>query len=484
MGTPNLISLLRSFTKEELKEFGKFVRSPYFNTHKDLVNYYTLLKANYPGFNHPEFTKEDIFRKVYPGKKFSNRDLLKLNSRMNHLGNEFLKLRADKFSDDYKLLGEFLNRNLGKQFSTLYKSLSNFVDNESEIDNLIFVRKIYLESALIRYNMNRDRQRQICGEIVERGNYIAYQSLLWIMIQLRDMKANYNSFNYPFENSVAYHFIKSIDLESLINGIVYENNRLGRYLKYYISCILINTHPDNEKYFEEFRSSFRTVFDEVSKMEKNNYLARLQTFVMKHIQAGNMKYCEVLIEGYKYYFTNTDIFENSIIPVPPFRNAVLLADYLGNREFFDELADKYSLMLNPDLVEDTRNLCFAYKCFTNKEYGKCLEYLRKFSFRYPPHKTDIKHLLLKVFYETGELDSFFAHCDSFRHYLGKNKNITELNKQKYFSLLNLAAKIYDLRLSGDKNGAHELGTEINEGKYDLYYFDKRWVLDKLSEITG
>ena len=142
MGTPNLISLLRSFSKDEFKEFGKFVRSPYFNTHKDLVNYYIFLKTYFPSFNQQAFTKENAFRKVYPERKFSNREMLKMNSRMNQLGNEFLKTRSENFTDDFKLLGEYLKRNLGKQYNALYKTLADYVNNESEIDNLIFVKKI------------------------------------------------------------------------------------------------------------------------------------------------------------------------------------------------------------------------------------------------------------------------------------------------------------------------------------------------------
>jgi hypothetical protein len=482
MGTPNLVSLLRTFSKEEFKEFGKFVRSPYFNTHRDLMDYYSFLKLNYPDFSQPSFSKEVIFRKIYPGRKFSNPEMLKLNSRMNQLGNEYLKSKAERFTDDFKLLGEYLKRNLGKQFITLYKNLSSFIDNQSEIDNLIFVKKIYLESSFIRYNMNRDSQKQICSDIVKRGNYFAYQSLLWIMIQLRDMKANYNSFNYPFEESAAFHFIKSIDLEKLINGIKYEDNRLGRYLKYYISCILITLHPDNEKYFDEFRNSYRNIHDGISNMEKNNYLARLQTYIMKHIQAGNMKYLDILTEAYKYYFDNSDIFENNTIPVPPFRNAVLLSDFTGNDKFLDELTDVYSAKLNPELIEDSRKLCLAYRNFSGKDFSGCLNHLRKFSFRYLPHKTDVKHLLLKIFYEKKDMDSFFAHCDSFRHYLGKNKSLTTQSKSKYITLLNLSVKMYDISLSNGKNEAFIICSEVESDKYDLYYFDKRWVISKLKEI--
>jgi hypothetical protein len=482
MYSSNLVSLLKTFSKEEFKIFGKFIRSPFFNTRKDIVRYYIYLKKFYPAFSKQCFTKYNIYSHVYPGRKFSNGEFLKLNSSLNQLGLEFLKHKPDRFKDDFNIMNELVDRNLGKQFLSVYKNLNDYIDNESGMDSLVFVSKINLESILIRYYMNRDRQIDICGEIIKRGNYFAYQSLLWIMIQLRDMTTNFNAFNYPYKESNSFKFIESVNLEKFISEIKYEDNRLGRYLKYYLYCLMIYLHPENENYFEQFKRSFKNIFDEVNRLEKNNYLARMQSYVMKHFQQENMNYVKELLDTYKFFFSRKGIFENDIIPVPPFRNSVMLALYNKDYAFVNELLEVHSKRLNEDLREDSVKLCLAHLYFNRKEYQNVFDILRMLNYRYPTHKLDVKLLLLKTYFENGDFDLLISFSDSFRHFLANNKKLSESHKKQFCSLISLTNNICTMKLKDNRDELKKLRNELTENKFDLIAFDKIWLLEKIDEI--
>jgi len=478
MKSSNLVTLFNSFSKEEFKEFGKFVRSPYFNTHKDVIRYYTILKKYYPSFN---LFKEAVFEAVYPGRKFNNGEFLKLNSRFYRLGLEFLKCQPDNFDDEFKLLEIFIDRDQRKQFHSLYKKLNDYIDNEYELDKMIFVKKISLITALIRFHMNKDEQKKVCNSVIKRGNFFAYQSLLWIMIQLRDMTANFNAYNYEFEDSPGYKYIKSIDLEKIITSLEFENNRLGRYLKYYSYCLMIMLHPDNVNYFEQFKKAFQNIFKEVNPLEKNNYLARLQSYVMNHIQSGNLKYIPELLEAYKFFFDLKNVFENNIIPVPPFRNCLALALYAKDTNLLNELAEKYSGRIYPDYREDTRNLARAYLNFVLKKYDAVLECTNKFAFKYPPYKLDIKHLILKVYFESGDYEPFLLLTDSFRHFINNSKSISEKSKAKYYNFITIVNNIFTLKIDNKTNGFKEILIELHGNKNDLFELDRLWLLEMIQK---
>lgn len=480
MYSSSLILLLKTFSKEEFRDFGKFARSPYFNKHKDITRYYAYLKKFHPSFNNKNFTQENIFQHVYPGRPYRNNEFLKLNSAMNHLGNEFLKIRDDTFFRNFHLLTQLVDRNLGKQFRTLYNKLNDYLDNEVELDNLVFIKKIYLETTLIRYNMNRDRQKEICSDIIKRGNYFAYQALMWIMIQGRDMRANYNAFNYEYKESAAYKFISSVNIEKLVNDIEFEDNRLGRFLKYYVSCMMITLHSENEKYFRMFKDSFETVYDEVNRLEKNNYLARLQTYVNRRIQHGDMKYVNELLNAYKFFFDKNGIFENDFIPMPPFRNSIPVALYAKDYGFINDLIEKYSERLYPDYRQDTKNLCRAYMSFEQKNYDAVMDSLKIFSYKYPQHKIDVKHLLLLTYYGMGNFDRLQSHIDSCRHFITNNRTISENAKIKYHEFINLVSQLNIIR---SNNKTEHLDPIINNiDKYNLYIFDKIWIKQQAEEL--
>jgi hypothetical protein len=483
MYTSNLVSLLKTFSKEEFKNFGKFVRSPFFNTRKDIVRYYIYLKKFYPSFNRECFTKQNIFSHVYPGRKFNNGEFLKLSSSLTQLGLEFFNNKPDRIKDDLKILGELVDRNLAKQFLSVYKNLDSYIENKAEMDSLIFVSKINLESVLIRYFMNKDKQVDICGEIIKRGDYFSYQSLLWIMIQLRDMTTNFNSFNYPYEDSNSYKFIKSIDLEKMISEIRYEDNRLGRYVKYYLYSLLIYLHPGNENYFVQFKQSFQNIYADVNRLERNNYLARMQSFVMKHFQNGNTRYIPELLETYKFFFSTKGIFENDIIPLPPFRNCTLLASFIKDYDFLNKLIDVYSKKLHPDSSEDSVKLCLAYIYFGKKDYPNVFDILKMLNYRYAVHKLDVRILLLKTYFENGDFDYLISYSDSFRHFLINNKKISENHRKQFCGLISLTNHICSLKLKNDTDELKKLKNEIVENKFPLLVFDKLWLIEKIEEIT-
>lgn len=66
-------------SKQELREFRKFVRSPFHNNRKDVIRYYDALKKYSPEFNIDEIAKEDIFHKLYPGKKYDPNTIVLLS---------------------------------------------------------------------------------------------------------------------------------------------------------------------------------------------------------------------------------------------------------------------------------------------------------------------------------------------------------------------------------------------------------------------
>ena len=95
MVNTKLVEILKTFSKDEFKEFEKFIRSPYFNKGRNLVPFYKALKSFHPEFINQNFTTEFIFKKIHPDLKFESKKseniLRVLSSEMLYLGKEFIK---------------------------------------------------------------------------------------------------------------------------------------------------------------------------------------------------------------------------------------------------------------------------------------------------------------------------------------------------------------------------------------------------------
>ncbi|MBK8553976.1 MAG: hypothetical protein IPL53_24190 [Ignavibacteria bacterium] len=93
MKKSKLLTLLSSFSKEEMKNFEKFIESPYFNKERNFKPLYNILKRHHPAFDSTLFTEERIFKKLYPGKVYDRRSSVSLRvieSQLTNLAEKFL----------------------------------------------------------------------------------------------------------------------------------------------------------------------------------------------------------------------------------------------------------------------------------------------------------------------------------------------------------------------------------------------------------
>ena len=75
-----LFILLSALTKDEWKSLGLFLRSPYFNTNKQVIALYDFLTKYYPEFDVDKVNGEKVFASVFNGKPFKEGTLRNLYS--------------------------------------------------------------------------------------------------------------------------------------------------------------------------------------------------------------------------------------------------------------------------------------------------------------------------------------------------------------------------------------------------------------------
>jgi len=74
------IDILRTFTKEDLKRFKDFLRSPFFNKSGKLAKFYDSLIVFYPEFNSKFLKEEKLLKRVNPDLPFNKSTMLNLFS--------------------------------------------------------------------------------------------------------------------------------------------------------------------------------------------------------------------------------------------------------------------------------------------------------------------------------------------------------------------------------------------------------------------
>src|ERR1700679_2451451 len=117
MHQTKVIQLLRSFDKDEAKQFESFLESPFFNTSKKLLVFYKILIQYHPEFESPKLSKEKIYQKMHGNQPYSDPTMRELISNLFKLAKEFishLELRGNPIGASNNRYLWFIKRGLNK----------------------------------------------------------------------------------------------------------------------------------------------------------------------------------------------------------------------------------------------------------------------------------------------------------------------------------------------------------------------------------
>ena len=139
-----IIKILKTFSKQDMKEFGLFVRSPFFNTNQSVIKLFEQIKKYHPEFDDKIQGKELLFEKTFGKIKYDDSFMRVTVFRLLELAKEFLIHRNLKRNDllkDVILLDEL---NYCELYDVILRSISDLEKKTDKIkvrdDQLYFFK--------------------------------------------------------------------------------------------------------------------------------------------------------------------------------------------------------------------------------------------------------------------------------------------------------------------------------------------------------
>jgi len=94
MHKSKLIDKLRLLTKDELRDFARFIESPYFNTDKRMTQVFDYLKKYHPEFESEKLEREYVADKLFPEWKEKQYNKISyLMTDLSQLVSDFMTVR-------------------------------------------------------------------------------------------------------------------------------------------------------------------------------------------------------------------------------------------------------------------------------------------------------------------------------------------------------------------------------------------------------
>lgn len=471
MKESNLAKLLASFSKPEIKEFSKFIISPYFNTGKKFVVLFLqeFLKF-YPDF---EINKNGLFELLYPGKPYNDVNMRKLVSEGITLAENFLLqklLERDPLRNELLLLKDLSNRKVDPVFNSKLKQVSSGINGIAERAAVRPARKKELEEVLKFHYSFRDRKRSLQHYNSEMDWFAAsvVENLLALYIERLTEKKNFSEmdFSMPFFEEVI-HLLKDGKFSDIPVISIHFNH-------------VMMLHTGEWQYYETLKSLKEKHYTILNTNELKNIYVGLMNFVVEKSELNEISltgskeelfvfYSEILARGLVEQFFSEFLF----------LNIVTVSLQLGKAGFAEEFIDSYGKLLNPETRKEVINFCRANILYFNGSYGEALRLASRINFRYYQQKLLVRNLTIKVYFDRDEGIAFSYQVTAYRTYLKRESTIPAHLQSVIEGFLGFAVKLLELKNRQSPPGEiKRLKAQINSAPIA----EKFWLLEKADEL--
>jgi hypothetical protein len=481
LNNSKLVNVLRTLTKSEMKEFEKFISSPYYNRGRNYIPFFSQLKKFHPRFDDEKMTPEYIYAKMHPAKKFNKQIIWNLSSHMLNMAEEFLLLAAlkrNRFIKDYQIADEYSERKLPAYFLKKLGEMDKLLDKMGLDDNY-FRYKTRLESAMMLYHFHEDTQHLLPEHILKKGEYSVLNFMREISDILGSLRISKSMYNKEFDTNIPLEFTRNIQLKNIVD---YANDKKFRYapvLEMYYLSVMLSLEFDNTDHFFRLKELFEKHYRLYSKEEKFLWSAELSNYSVQKINQGKLEFRQKIIELDKFRLKEGILFTTKYIPKVTFMQIFGNALYANEIEWAEKLIEEYAPLLKPSLQKQVRDLCYAFIQYRLKNYSAVPAMLSKLNLTDALDKIYVKSLYLRIYYELKDINLMLYNLDSARYFFNTNKSVPANLKGNYIKFLSCFTRLIDLRDNYDDFEADKLMKTVTEDKSIAL---SEWIIEKLDEL--
>lgn len=476
------IQIMKTLSKDEMKEFSRFVDSPFFNRLTDVKRLFKYLRRFYPDFE-KEFTdNKSVHKKLFPSKNFHDARIRNLYSDLGKLAEKFLIYKSH---DDESIYGDFLylNHLLRRKLFGLFEKNYNLISSNKYMQILDADLKNYL-LTLTKYNFMLETHKQH-----ESGEY-AYNKfdslveyfLFNIVRGLYDFKVHKNMHAFEKKESLTQSFFESFDFEKFIE-LVNPSGKRNVILEITYQMFSLLKGKNFDEHLNSLLEFINKHNSELSHQLKYNiFLNLMNMLAFKTYEEGlnyhgyRLKVIKKVISGKHYHYDKN----LTALPLILFITALNLSVMLNDSDYISFLKNNCLNLLPAETRDDALNYLKAKLEFQNKNFRLSLEHAGKISYKIIPFRKHVKNLNLLLYYELGYFDSAESLLVSYRQYLNRNNGFIGMYGEWYDNFL----KTYSNLLKLDKHSKESVREFMdNTDNTDKILF-KSWFLQKADELIN
>jgi hypothetical protein len=485
MKDSKLIEILTTFSKEELRSFEKFIRSPYFTTGRDVTGLLSYLKKYYPQFEPAKMDRRNIFAALFPEEKYNEKKLKNINFDLTKLAEQFLiieSVKSDEIECQKRLTTQFKERDKEKLFLNNLNSLEKKLGKILIDDNYFEYQKKFYQLKE-EYYLGKNMFEEAIKMREKITEYFILSFLVEFFKYLTEKDTINTIYGTHFKNILFDSICECIDFEKLLLLLKRENYSQLWVIEMSYFAYKFNVNQNDEESYKKYKKLYYNNTDKFSRAERFGIFRNLIFFCNINSIRKKRQYKLEEFEIYKEMLTQNSFSpsEKEYLHIGLYRNIMHCAISLKEYKWLENFARQYTPMVKPELRDNLKYLVHAKLDFQQGRFDDALENVSKIRYDVFIYKLDVRSLMLKIYYELDLFDSAFSMIDSFKHFLYENNELGKSLKRQYGNFVSVYNKLLMAKESGKIENLDILLQEIDSADE---IESRLWLQRKVNELLN
>ncbi len=460
-----LLQIIKSLDKRDMRELHKVVRSPYFNQREDVILLFDWIDKSLNS-KLPDLSKEKVFSEIFPDKKYNDVLMRQMMSYLYKITQKYLitegVIQNDMESQLY-LTHALRQRNADKILEKQLNDSLEIIDNQGFKNAKYHYLKYSLRVEQYDYWSKKNRSSEL--NLQDLSDELDFFYLSERLRQACIMHSHQTITKHIYEQ----HLLK-VALDK-----INEFSNIPPSVSAYLHTYKALTEPENEDHFHQLKNIIIVQGFLFPENERQDLYILATNYCIRRLNQGEKSYGREALELYQARLDNNVLLENGILPIYTYKNILVLA--LKAEEY--EWAERFLNDFKQYLPEKDRENIFQYNLalfyFRTGKYDEAMVLLQKVNLHDVLYNLDARRLLARIYYELDEVNALHSLIESSKVYLHRQKGIGYHHDMyaNYFRFLDKMMKI-DLKKIEVRS--------ILRGEVEATQLlaEREWLLKKLS----
>ncbi len=279
-------------------------------------------------------------------------------------------------------------------------------------------------------------------------------------------RSHQNVYKAPYESGLLQPILDYISQNTDL--LQYSSIALYYYGYHFLSGI------DSDTHFQDFKARLLSDTLELPPEEQRNLHLLAINYCVKRINLLDQPYFREALDLYQSALSGDLLLENGVLSHFAFNNIVAIALRIEESSWAEQFIHQYQEKIEKKHRNAAYHLNLARVAYQRKQHEVALIHLQEADYKDLINNLIAKTLLLKIYYETDELDALDAHLQSMETFI-RRQRIIGYHKENYMNIIRYTKKI--VALSSNHKAEREL--LIHQITEEQHLTEREWMLGQM-----